>query len=114
MHIHIVPNRKAAPTVLLRESYREGHKVCKRTLANLSDLSPLQIQAIRASLRGEVLQPVAHTFEICVSRAHGHVQAVWLAMQRRAWPRCWPPNPALSRVWCWPWWRSASSRRPPN
>ena len=58
MHIHIVPNRKAAPTVLLRESYREGHKVCKRTLANLSDLSPLQIQAIRASLRGEVLQPV--------------------------------------------------------
>ena len=82
MHIHIVPNRKAAPTVLLRESYREGHKVCKRTLANLSDLSPLQIQAIRASLRGEVLQPVAQTFEICSSRAHGHVQAVWLAMQR--------------------------------
>ena len=65
MHIHIIPNRKAAPTVLLRESYREGHKVCKRTLANLSDLSPLQIQAIRASLRGEVLQPVAQTFEIC-------------------------------------------------
>ena len=82
MHIHIIPNRKAAPTVLLRESYREGHKVCKRTLANLSDLSPLQIQAIRASLRGEVLQPVAQTFEICASRAHGHVQAVWLAMQR--------------------------------
>ena len=82
MHIHIVPNRKAAPTVLLRESYREGRKVCKRTLANLSDLSPLQIQAIRASLRGEVLQPVAQTFEICSSRAHGHVQAVWLAMQR--------------------------------
>ena len=82
MHIHIVPNRKAAPTVLLRESYREGRKVCKRTLANLSDLSALQIQAIRASLRGEVLQPVAQTFEICSSRAHGHVQAVWLAMQR--------------------------------
>jgi len=82
MHIHIVPNRKAAPTVLLRESYREGHKVCKRTLANLSELSPLQIQAIRASLRGEVLQPVEQTFEICSSRAHGHVQAVWLAMQR--------------------------------
>ena len=82
MHIHIVPNRKAAPTVLLRESYREGHKVCKRTLANLSDLSPLQIQAIRASLCGEVLQPVAQTFEICSSRSHGHVQAVSLAMQR--------------------------------
>ena len=55
MHIHIVPNRKAAPTVLLRESYREGHKVCKRTLANLSDLSPLQIQAIRAYNSGKSL-----------------------------------------------------------
>ena len=86
MHIHIVPNRKAAPTVLLRESYREGHKVCKRTLANLSDLSPLQIQAIRASLRGEVLQPVAQIFEICSSRPHGHVQAVSLAMQRLGLP----------------------------
>ena len=86
MHIHIVPNRKAAPTVLLRESYRQGRKVCKRTLANLSALSPLQIQAIRASLRGEVLQPVAQTFEICSSRPHGHVQAVSLAIQRLGLP----------------------------
>jgi transposase len=82
MHINIVPNRGAAPTVLLRESYRKGAKVCKRTLANLSALSAAQVQMIRATLRGEVLQPVEKTFEVTASCAQGHVQAVCLAMQR--------------------------------
>ena len=31
-----VPNRNSPPAVLLRESYREGDQVKKRTLANLS------------------------------------------------------------------------------
>ena len=82
MHINIIPNRGSPPTVLLRESYREGAKVCKRTLANLSALSAAQVQTIRATLRGDVLQPVDQTFEITASHAHGHVQAVSLAMQR--------------------------------
>ncbi len=82
MHIHVVPNRGSSPTVLLRESYREGRKVCKRTLANLSSLSAAQIEAIRAALRGETWQPVAQCFEITASRSHGQVQAVALAMQR--------------------------------
>jgi transposase len=82
MHIHVVPNRGSPPTVLLRESYREGSKVGKRTLANLSSLSAAQIEAIRAALRGEALQPVAQSFEITASRSHGHVQAVGQAIQR--------------------------------
>jgi transposase len=82
MHIHIVPNRGSPPTVLLRESYREGSKVRKRTLANLSDLSAAQIEAIRAALRGEALQPVAQSLEVTASRSHGQVQAVALAIQR--------------------------------
>ncbi|MBK6975618.1 MAG: IS1634 family transposase [Sterolibacteriaceae bacterium] len=82
MHIHIVPNRGSAPTVLLRESYRDGARVGKRTLANLSSLSHAQVEAIRAVLRGERLCPVAQGFEIARSRAHGHVQAVATAMQR--------------------------------
>ena len=86
MHIHIVPNRGSPPTVLLRESYREGSKVRKRTLANLSDLSAAQIEAMRAALRGEAWQPVAHSLEITASRAHGHVHAIALAMQRLAAP----------------------------
>jgi hypothetical protein len=82
MHIHVVPNRGSPPTVLLRESYREGAAVRKRTLANLSSLSATQIEAIRLALRGEILQPVAQSFEITASRAHGHVQAVAAAMRR--------------------------------
>lgn len=82
MHIHVVPNRGSPPTVLLRESYREGSKVGKRTLANLSSLSAAQIEAIRATLRGQALQPVAQSFEVSASRSHGHVQAVALTLQR--------------------------------
>ncbi|EQD58508.1 transposase, IS4 family protein, partial [mine drainage metagenome] len=82
MHIDIVPNRKAAPTILLRESDREGKKVRKRTLANLSSLPLAQIEAIRAVLRGEELRPVAQSFEITASRAQGHVQAVAWMMKR--------------------------------
>lgn len=82
MHIHVVPNRGSPPTVLLRESYREGPKVLKRTLANLSSLSAAQIEAIRSTLRGDALAPVAQSFEALRSPAHGHVQAVALTLQR--------------------------------
>ena len=46
MHIDAVPNRTSRPTYLLRESYRIGKKVRKRTLANLSGLADEQIEAI--------------------------------------------------------------------
>lgn len=38
MHIDIAPNGASRPTLLLREPYREGARVRKRTLANLSAL----------------------------------------------------------------------------
>jgi transposase len=82
MHIDAVPNRTSRPTYLLRESHREGKKVLKRTLANLSALSDEQIEAIRAVLAGVNLQPAQQWFEIVKSLPHGHVQAVRLAMQR--------------------------------
>ena len=82
MHIDAVPNRNSRPTYLLRESIREGKRVRKRTLANLSSLSDTQIFAIRAVLRGEPLQPLASMFKAIASRPHGHVQAVRVAMRR--------------------------------
>jgi transposase len=82
MHIDAVPNRGSRPTFLLRESYREGARVRKRTLANLSSLSDAQIRAIRAVLGGEALGPVAEHFEVLASRPHGAVQAARVAMQR--------------------------------
>jgi transposase len=82
MHIDVVPNRGARPAYLLRESFREGARVRKRTLANLSALSDQQIQAIRAILRGESLTPAGELFEAIASRPQGHVAAVRVAMQR--------------------------------
>ncbi|MCH7747913.1 MAG: transposase [Acidobacteria bacterium] len=84
MHIHIVPNRRASPTVLLRESYRDGTYVRKRTLANLSSLPASQIELIRRVLKGETLAGLDDIFEIVPggSRLHGHVHAVLTAMKR--------------------------------
>ena len=82
MHIDVVPNRGSRPAYLLRESYREGNRVHKRTLANLSALSDEQIHALRAVLRGEPVGPLADRFEVIASRLHGPVQAVRVAMYR--------------------------------
>ena len=82
MHIHIIPNRSSSPAVLLRESFREGTRVRKRTLANLSSLPMDQVDAMRRILKGERLVSSEALFEISASPHHGHVQAVRLAMKR--------------------------------
>ena len=69
-------------THLLRRSYREDGKVKNETLGNLSHLPDPVIDLIRRSLQGETFVPVGEAFEICSSRAHGHVQAIALTMQR--------------------------------
>jgi hypothetical protein len=97
MHIDVVPNRGARPAYLLRESYREGKRVRKRTLANLSSLSDEQILAIRAVLRGEPLGAVAERFEALASRPHGHVQAVRVAMQRLGFESLLASRPSRQR-----------------
>ena len=69
-------------THLLRRSYREDGKVKNETLGNLSHLPDALIDIIRRSLQGETFVAVSQAFEVVRSRAHGHVQAVALAMQR--------------------------------
>ena len=82
MYIDIVPNRKSPPAILLRESVRQGKKIVKRTIANLSGLSIVQAQAIRRILKGEKLvRPETH-FDILNSGAHGAVEAVLLTIRR--------------------------------
>jgi hypothetical protein len=97
MHIDIVPNRKSPPAVLLRESYREGTHVRKRTLANLSALSAAQVDAIRRTLRGETLVPLADLFEIVHSRHHGHVQAIRTAMAQLGFESLIASRPSRDR-----------------
>ena len=82
MHIDVVPNRGSRPAYLLRESFRDGNKVRKRTLANLSSLADDQVEAIRRVLRGETLAAVTDLFEVVASRIHGDTHAVLAAMKR--------------------------------
>lgn len=82
MHIDTVPNRNSRPAYLLRESVREGKRVTKRTLANLSALPIEQIEAIRRVLKGEKLGPVGNGLECVASQHHGHIAAVRTAMSR--------------------------------
>ena len=77
MYIERVPNRSSPPAVLLRESFREGGRVRKRTLANLSDWPQHRIDALAGVLKGQsVVGNLEGAFEIIRSRPHGHVAAV--------------------------------------
>jgi len=76
MHIEAVPNRGSHPTILLRQSYREGSRVRKRTIANLTPLPPDVIEILRRALRGEKLVPCDQAFAIERSIPHGHVKAI--------------------------------------
>ena len=76
MYIDLVPNRGSKPAILLRESIREGKRIRKRTIANLSALTLEQAETIRLVLKGEQLAPAGGGLECIRSLPHGHVEAV--------------------------------------
>ena len=82
MYIEIVPNRNSPPAVLLREGWREGKKICKRTLANLTGWSQARIDSLRRVLKDEPLLNAQDAFVVERSLPHGHVQAVLEALKR--------------------------------
>ena len=82
MYIESVPNRSSPPAVLLRESYRDGRRVKKRTLANLSKLPQPAIDVLRRVLRGEQLVNPDDAFTCVRSLPHGHVAAVLGTLQQ--------------------------------
>jgi hypothetical protein len=61
---------------LLRRSFRDGGKVRKETLANLSHLPPEAIAAVRAVLAGKTLVDADGAVEVERSLPHGHAAAV--------------------------------------
>jgi hypothetical protein len=77
MYIESVPNRNSPPAILLRESYRDGARIKKRTIANLSDWPSELVEGLRTLLKGGTAAP-ADQQNIIVRRAlpHGHVAAV--------------------------------------
>jgi hypothetical protein len=76
MYIEAVPNRNSPPAILLRESYREGGKVKKRTLANLSAWPTELVEGLRTLLKGgKAVSPDKDPVTILRSLPHGHVAA---------------------------------------
>ena len=82
MYVDIVPNRNSRPAVLLREGWREGKKVCKRTVANLSDWPARKVELLRRVLRDEPLVSPTEAFAIERSLPHGHVEVVLETIRR--------------------------------
>src|SRR3989441_9958560 len=76
MYVESVPNRNSPPAILLRESFREGGQVRKRTLANISDWPAGQIESLRRVLKGETFPSDGGNLDIIRSLPHGHVAAV--------------------------------------
>jgi hypothetical protein len=83
MYIESVPNRNSPPAILLRESYRDGGKIKKRTIANLSDWPSEIVEGLRTLLKGGKVAPAEQeTIIVRRSLPHGHVAAVLGTLRR--------------------------------
>ena len=76
VRVRKVEKGKTYESVLLRQSYREGPRVKKRTLASLTALPAAAIDAVERILRGETLVAVDQALRVERSWPHGHVAAV--------------------------------------
>ena len=76
MYIESIPNRNSPPAILLRETWREGQKIHKRTLANLSHWPPEKVETLRRLLKDEALVAAKDAFVIERSIPHGPVEAI--------------------------------------
>jgi hypothetical protein len=103
--MHVVTNTvrrggREYTSVLLRRSYREGGKVKKETLANLSHLPDEVIELIRGALRGERYVPAGDVFAIERSLPAGHVQAALVMARRLELGRMLDRTPSRARDLC--------------
>lgn len=91
--MHIVRSKfkarsgKVYETILLRESYREGKKIKKRTVANLTNCSPQEIAAIelalkhKSDLNEKFFQNIATTKNKPTTREGLSVGGVWVVYE---------------------------------
>lgn len=83
MYIDRIPNRNSKPCILLRESYRVGKQVRKRTINNLSKWPAYLVEELDILLHGgTAIESLPKCFEIQRSLPHGHVAAVLGTLRR--------------------------------
>jgi len=100
--MHVVTTRRQGKgkeyvAHLLRRSYREGGKVKKETLANLTHLPDDLVELIRRRLRGEQFLPAAEAFELERSLPHGHAACVLSIARRLGLARLLDRSPSKER-----------------
>ena len=77
LSVDVIPNRSSPPAILLREAWREGKRIRRRTLVNLSKAPPGLVDAVRAWLKGGVVySAIDDAVSIRRSLPHGAVAAV--------------------------------------
>ena len=82
MYIERVPNRNSPPAILVRSSHREGEKIIKKTLANLSGLPEEIIAVVEMAISGKSMAPADSIFKIIRNQPHGHVEAILGVMKK--------------------------------
>jgi hypothetical protein len=85
MHVATIKRRhgeRVYESHLIRRSIREGRRVRHETIANVSKLPPVALDALRRALAGQTLVAADDAFEIERSLPHGHVTAVLAALRR--------------------------------
>ena len=100
MYVEAVPSRNSRPQILLREGRREGAKVRKRTLANLTDRPAEKVDALRRVLKGWRLAGPEAALSIERSVPHGHVGLLPAVVRRLGLNRLIAPkrSPERDRV----------------
>ena len=102
MYIETIPNRQSRPTILLREAWRDGKQVRRRTVANLTHWPAAKMEALRLLLRDEPLASPQSLFVVEHTLPHGAVEAIVGTMRRLDSIPSWPPRPAENASSCWP------------
>jgi hypothetical protein len=103
--MHVVTNTirrgdRVYTAYLLRRSYREGGKVKKQTLANLSHLPEEVIELIRGALRGQRYLAADEALSVERSLPAGHVEAALAMARRLELPRLLERRPSRERALC--------------
>ena len=98
IRVHVIPNRSSPPAILLRKTWREGKRIRRQTLANLSKVPPPLVDAIRAFLQGGVVfETLDQAVTLQRSLPHGHVSALLGLATQLGLPRILHRTPSRQR-----------------
>lgn len=100
MHVATIRRRhgdRVYESHLIRRSVRDGKRVRHETIANVSKLPPVALDALRRALAGQTLVGADEAFEVERSLPHGHVAAVLTACRRLELARLLDRAPSRER-----------------